>query len=51
MGTKLSPWLEVELQTEAAENPAATHLNICATFSQMGRGLHSFTFLLNFSRV
>ena len=29
--------LEVELQTEAAENPAATHLNICATFSQMGR--------------
>jgi hypothetical protein len=29
--------LEVELQTESAENPAATHLNICATFSQMGR--------------
>ena len=29
--------LEVELQTESAENPSATHLNICATFSQMGR--------------
>lgn len=29
--------LEVELQTDSAENPAATHLNICATFSQMGR--------------
>lgn len=29
--------LEVELRTESAENPAATHLNICATFSQMGR--------------